>query len=106
MGFPSPATDYTEERPNLNTICRISPTSQLYEKDGDIYVIDRAVRPSRGDEFIYELYGQCGIGKMQGKALITSDGETIEGPVLDDLMMLGTVTFTIVTHYEDHRPII
>ncbi|WP_158780583.1 hypothetical protein [Pantoea sp. BAV 3049] len=106
MGFPSPATDYTEERPNLNAICRISPTSQLYEHNGDIYVIDRAVPPGRGDEFIYELYGEVGLGKMMGKSLITSDGDYLEGSVLEEVITLGAVMFKIRPLHEDSRPVI
>ncbi|WP_158782518.1 hypothetical protein [Pantoea sp. BAV 3049] len=106
MGFPSPATDYTEERPNLNAICRISPTSLLYEHDGDIYVIDRAVAPVRGEEFLYELWGECGLGKMMGRSLITSDGDSLEGSVLEEVITLGAVMFKIRPLHEDSRPII
>lgn len=106
MGFPSPATDYIEERLSLNTLCCISPTSQLYEHDGDIYVIDRAVAPGQGDEFLFELWGECGLGRMRGRSLITSDGEALEGGVLEEVITLGTVMFTIRPLHEDSRPVI
>lgn len=106
MGFPSPATDYIEDRLNLNKLCGICPTSQLYEHDGDIYVIDRAVSPAGADEFLYELYGEIGLGKMMGKSLITSDGDSLDGSVLEDVITLGTVMFTIRPLHEDSRPVI
>lgn len=106
MGFPSPATDYIEDALSLNTICGICPTSQLYEHDGDLYVIDRAVTPAKGEEFLYELWGECGLGKMMGGALITCDGDAIEGSILEEVITLGAVMFTIRPLHEESRPVI
>ncbi len=35
------------------------------------------------------------LATLRGKALITEDGEAIEGEVLDDVTVIGVVTFTI-----------
>lgn len=33
MGFPLPATDYTEQRLTINSICNVGPNTRLYERD-------------------------------------------------------------------------
>ncbi len=34
MGFPSPATDYTEQRLTVNSICNVGPNTLLFERSG------------------------------------------------------------------------
>lgn len=34
MGFTSPATDYTEQRLTVNSICNIGPNTLLFETGG------------------------------------------------------------------------
>ena len=76
------------------------------EFDGDIYVIDRALAPGQGDEFLYVLHGEVGLGKMMGRSLITSNGDSLEGSVLEEVITLGAVMFVIKPLYEAHRPTI
>lgn len=51
--------------------------------------------------------GRLDLVKVQGKALITQDGEAIEGDALDDATVMGVVTHLLnrVTD-TDRRPVI
>ncbi|WP_034948047.1 S24/S26 family peptidase [Erwinia oleae] len=107
MGFPSPAQDYVESRIDLNTlfIPRPSATS-LFDFDGIMHLIDASERPRDGDVLAYELFGEVGIGKLMGRAIVTRDGDAIEGGALDDVIILGRVTLMIQKLWDDDRPII
>ncbi|CAH5098155.1 hypothetical protein AI2912V1_1950 [Klebsiella pneumoniae] len=39
--------------------------------------------------------GQTYFAKIMGQAFITRDGEAIEGEALDDVVVMGVVTFVI-----------
>ncbi|SSN92777.1 Uncharacterised protein [Klebsiella pneumoniae] len=34
MGFPSPASDYVEQRLSVNSICNVGPNTRVFERDG------------------------------------------------------------------------
>lgn len=106
MGFPSPATDYIESRICINHICQMRPSVALFEIDGILHLLDSDLRPSDGDVLCYELYGERGIGKLMGGAIITRDGDALEGNSLEDVMVLGKVTFMVAKAHDDERPII
>ncbi|EPY0313368.1 hypothetical protein ACW7PL_005790 [Klebsiella pneumoniae] len=48
------------------------------------------------------LYGGCCFAKVMGRALITDDGEALEGDALDDVTVIGVVTFTICDVRQDN----
>ncbi|HFP9303689.1 TPA: hypothetical protein ACHOZB_003114 [Raoultella planticola] len=45
------------------------------------------------------------FAKVMGSALITADGEAIEGEALDDVEVAGVVTHTIVDLMQDNGPV-
>lgn len=47
MGFPSPATDYVEQRLSVNSICNVGPNTRVFERDGGYVVVDIGLKPSR-----------------------------------------------------------
>ena len=47
MGFPSPATDYVEQRLSVNSICNVGPNTRVFERDGGYVVLDISLKPSR-----------------------------------------------------------
>ncbi len=107
MGFPSPAMDYIETRIDLNEIMVARPSSTSIYFEGDtLHVIDRSVRPKPGESFYYELLGESGLGRMMGGVLVTSAGESIEGDVLDELNVIGSVMWCALSLYEFNRPTI
>lgn len=85
----------------LNTKSR-----QLVDVDGDYYLLESDSSAAVGDPLCYSFYGRCGIGKMMGGSLITQDGDAIEGDCLEDVTVLGKVTFMITVCHDDCRPMI
>ncbi len=49
--------------------------------------------------------GHTQFAKLMGKALITDDGEAIEGPALEEVEVMGRVTFFINRARDDELPI-
>lgn len=78
----------------------------MVEFGGLIYIVDAALTPGNGDTVCYELFGEVGIEKLMRGSLNTMDGEAIEGEVLADLVVLGSLILTITQHYDEHRPTI
>ncbi|EMO4273141.1 hypothetical protein RJV83_005550 [Klebsiella variicola] len=95
MGFPSPATDYTEQRLTVNSICNVGPNTRLFERSGGYVVLDVSLKPKQGSQVLVQHGGGTELATLRGKALITEDGEAIEGEALDDVTVIGVVTFTI-----------
>ncbi|HCY3429328.1 TPA: hypothetical protein O1M59_001642 [Klebsiella variicola] len=101
MGFPSPATDYTEQRLTVNSICNVGPNTRLYERDGGYVVLDISMKPRQGSQLLIQHGGGTELATLRGKSLITDDGEAIEGDALDDITVIGVVTFTICDVRQD-----
>ena len=101
MGFPSPATDYTESTLTVNSICRIDANCRVIETESGYAVIDRSLRPQDGEVVLAQTAARIQFAKWQGGSLITEDGEAIEGDSLDDVEVYGVVTFTITRLYRD-----
>ncbi|WP_323807388.1 hypothetical protein [Klebsiella quasivariicola] len=45
------------------------------------------------------------FAKVMGSALITADGEAVEGDALDDVEVGGVITHTIIDLMQDHVPV-
>lgn len=106
MGFPSPAQDYVETRIDLNVICQVRPSVTMFDIDGVLHLMDSGAMPMSGDMLCFELYGERAIGKLMGQSIITRDGEALEATAMEDIMVLGKVTFMVSTYHDDSRPII
>lgn len=107
MGFPSPATDYIEDGICLNRLFIPHPSAtSLVEFGGLQYVIDRSVTPGPGSVVCYEMFGEVAIGKFMGRAIITPDGDAIEGEALSEVIVLGAVVLTITQHFDFNGPAI
>ena len=50
--------------------------------------------------------GRMEFAKLMGGALITADGESIEGEALDDVTVIGVVTFTICDVRQDDNAVV
>ncbi|HFP9394942.1 TPA: hypothetical protein ACHOZE_003620 [Raoultella ornithinolytica] len=108
MGFPSPATDYIERRINITTLCNLGPNTRTIETSDGYAVVDVSRRPQQGDTVLVRYDGRAEFAKIMGRALITADGEAIEGEALDDVHVLGVVTFIInrTQQNDDVNPVI
>lgn len=95
MGFPSPATDYVEQRLTVNSICNVGPNTLLFERSGCYVVLDISLKPKQGSQLLIQHGGGTELATLRGKSLITEDGEAIEGDALDDVTVIGVLTFTI-----------
>ncbi|HBS7343126.1 TPA: hypothetical protein MAQ44_004249 [Klebsiella pneumoniae] len=95
MGFPSPATDYVEQRLSVNSICNIGPNTLLFERSGGYVVLDISLKPKQGSQVLIQHGGGTELATLRGRALITEDGEAIEGEALDDITVAGVVTHII-----------
>ncbi|HBX5221926.1 TPA: hypothetical protein MH389_28020 [Klebsiella pneumoniae] len=95
MGFPSPATDYVEQRLSVNTICNAGPNTRVFERDGGYVVLDISLKPKQGSQVLIQHGGGTELTTLRGRALITEDGEAIEGEALDDVTVAGVVTHII-----------
>jgi len=105
MGFPSPAQDYVESRIDLNKLFILHPSATFLVERGNLsYVVDSSLKPRPGDEVCYELFGEQGIGKMMGRAIITPEGEAIEGALLDDMLIRGVVVVQVMKVWDDRQP--
>ena len=57
---------------------------------------------TQGSVLLIRLAGELQFAKLMGESFITEDGEAIEGEVLDDVTVIGVVTFTICDVRQDN----
>ncbi|MDK6952636.1 hypothetical protein QP384_18215 [Klebsiella pneumoniae] len=95
MGFPSPATDYVEQRLSVNSICNVGPNTRVFERDSGYIVLDISLKPKQGSQVLIQHGGGTELATLRGRSLITEDGEAIEGEALDDVTVAGVVTHVI-----------
>ncbi|HHL3693561.1 hypothetical protein RCD70_13575 [Klebsiella pneumoniae] len=95
MGFPSPASGYVEQRLSVNSICNVGPNTRVFERDGGYVVLDISLKPKQGSQVLIQHGGGTELATLRGRALITEDGEAIEGEALDDVTVAGVVTHII-----------
>jgi len=106
MGFVSPATDYVETRLTPESICGIGIDSRILETSSGFAVIEPATRLVQGQTLLILSGGRTQFAIFRGKALITDDGEAIEGAAAEEVEVMGRVTFFInSTDADDDSPV-
>ena len=95
MGFPSPAQDYVQRPLCLNELFNVNGNTLLIETSSGWAVIDKSKRPDPGIVLLVSVDGYNQFARWLGDALITEDGEAIEGEALDGVMVIGPVTALI-----------
>ena len=106
MGFVSPATDYVERRLCPETICGIGIDSRILETSSGFAVIEPVTRLVQGQVLLILSGGQTQFARFLGKALITEDGEALEGDAAEEVEVMGRVTFFInSTEADDEYPV-
>ncbi len=106
MGFASPATDYVERQLSPEVICNIGAESRVLETEVGFAVIEPAAKSAPGDVLLILCEGRTQFAKLMGRSLITDDGEAIEGTALEEVEVLGKVTFFINRAKDDSCPVI
>ncbi|CAD5443246.1 TPA: hypothetical protein ACWS6R_000261 [Klebsiella pneumoniae] len=95
VGFPSPAADYVEVRLTVDKLCGTGPNTRLVQTETGYTVVDVSGKPKQGDTVLIQYGGGTDFAKIMGRAFITRDGEALEGEALDDVTVVGVVTFVI-----------
>ncbi|MFP2375205.1 hypothetical protein ACLEUY_03495 [Enterobacter ludwigii] len=107
MSFPSPAADYAEQTLSITSIYGYDGNCRTIESSSGYAIINVARKAKIGDTVLISVYGKLDFASVHGKALITLDGDAIEGDALDDMAVFGVVTYLLssVTDTDD-RPVI
>lgn len=88
----------TATEPLLPSSASIVETLEGYD------VVQDAALFKRGDTLLIWFCGRQQHAYWAGEALITDDGEAIEGEALDDVRLVGVVTHTIHPVGSDENP--
>ncbi|WP_080465727.1 hypothetical protein, partial [Enterobacter hormaechei] len=96
---------YVERQLSPSVLCNIGAESRVLETDVGFAVIEPATKKRPGDVLLILCDGHTQFAKLMGKALITDDGEAIEGEALDDVRLVGVVTHTISPVWVDDNPV-
>jgi len=106
MGFPSPAADYVAPRLSPEIICGIGIDSRILATSSGFAVIEPVTRLVQGQVLLILSGGQTQFARFLGKALITEDGEAIEGDAAEEVEVMGRVTYFINSTDIDDVPTI
>ena len=82
----------------------LPPSASIVETQDGYDVIDNSTLFKRGDTLLIWFCGRQQHAYWAGDALITDDGEAIEGEALDDVRLVGVVTHTIHPVSLDENP--
>ena len=112
-GFPSPATDYMENKLDLNEYLIKHPAATFIVKakglsmmdagilSGDLLIVDRSITPKSNDIVIASIFGDLTVKKLQKKEsslfLLSANSEypSIEVKEEMECFIWGTVTYII-----------
>lgn len=89
----------------LDSICGVSATTGVMPTSTGYAVVE--ANPGKLDEgctVVLSLYGHQQFAKLMGESFITEDGEAIEGESLEDVIVVGRVTFFVNRAGEDECP--
>jgi len=106
MGFPSPAQDYVQRQLCLNELFNVNGNTLLIETSSGWAVIDKSKRPDPGIVLLVNVDGYNQFARWMGDALITEEGEAIEGEALDGATVIGPVIALInAVNRDDDCPV-
>ncbi|QGW19372.1 MULTISPECIES: hypothetical protein [Leclercia] len=107
MGFPSPASDYIETRLTPERICGVGIDTRILETSSGFAVIEPCTRLVQNQVLLILSGGRTQFARVMGRALITEDGEAIEGEAAEDIEVMGRVTYFInsADAHEDECPV-
>ncbi|RTN26306.1 hypothetical protein EKN94_04375 [Enterobacter quasimori] len=83
----------------------LPPSASIVETQEGYDVIESASLGKRGDTLLIWFCGRQQHAYWSGEALITHDGEAIEGEALDDVRLVGVVMHTISPVWVDDNPV-
>ncbi len=80
----------------------VCPIKNTFLTDFVYVVLDISLKPKQGSQVLIQHGGGTELATLRGRSLITEDGEAIEGEALDDVTVIGVVTFTICDVRQDN----
>lgn len=80
---------------SIYATCGISQHAYVVETPSGFVVVERNVRPETSHVLLIAYQGHSELARLSGGALITEDGEAIEGDALDNVEVIGVVTHMI-----------
>ncbi|EOZ9384334.1 hypothetical protein ACQYE4_000725 [Enterobacter bugandensis] len=83
----------------------IPPSARIVETQEGYDVIANLTLFKSGDTLLVWFCGRQQHAHWAGDALITDDGEAIEGEALEDVRLVGVVTHTISQVWVDDNPV-
>ena len=101
MAFLSPAKYYIETPLTVESLCHVDTNCMVIDTSSGYAVINRALRVKQGKTILINQCVRIQFAKLMGKSLITSEGEALEGESLDDVDVIGVVTFLINSARQD-----
>ncbi|MDF7657651.1 hypothetical protein PUG81_01620 [Erwiniaceae bacterium L1_54_6] len=69
-------------------------------------VVDTSILPKQGDTIYFEAWGMQQFGKLAPTAVICDDGDTIEGEPLEEVNVIGVVTWVVTRAWDGAGPTI
>lgn len=105
MGFPSPAADFVETRLSIEGLCSIDANCLVIETSSGYAVVDKSRQPKQGEYALVNFSCRNHFALVAGRSLITEDGEAIEGEALDDVTVVGVVTWLVNRTRDDEAPV-
>lgn len=82
----------------------LPPSARIVETQEGYDIIENSSLFKRGETLLIWFCGRQQHAYWAGDALITDDGEAIEGEALDDVRLVGVVTHTIRPVVSDENP--
>ncbi|WP_312227048.1 hypothetical protein [Pseudescherichia sp.] len=92
----------------LEEICGVNQRSCLVETPAGYAIIQPDITPLDGARVLVAAFGQLQFAVLMDGVLITEDGESIENSALEDVNVLGVVTFYLngAGVYTDENPVL
>jgi hypothetical protein len=82
-------------RVKLDELCHINQSSCLVETPCGYAVVQQDMRVFDGAKVLLAGFGRMQFAIVHGGSLITEDGEAIEGDAVDDVEVIGVVTYVL-----------
>ncbi|WP_354690427.1 hypothetical protein [Phytobacter sp. RSE-02] len=90
----------------LDAICGVSATTGLMPTATGYAVVEANLgKLEQGCTVVLSLYDRQQCAKFIGRSLITEDGEAIEGESLEDVVVVGRVTYFVYRTGKDGCPV-
>lgn len=95
------------QRYRLEQLCGVNSYSCLVETSGGYALFQPDLVADNGKRVLVHALGQLQFAVVMGGAIITEDGESIEGDALDEVEVMGVVTFFIngAAAFTDDNPV-